>query len=89
MKWAPGKDDRGKVQTCSDGHPAFYASECHRYTISRAIVDCGVLYDAWLVRKDAKGRRELSLPLGGGLANATEAIKACQSHAAKNAYGAP
>lgn len=84
MKWAHGKDKFGRVQTCSDGHPAFLASECRQYTISRAMTPSGFRYDAWRRRFNERGAWDIPIQLAGGLASSQEAIKTCEAHHGRN-----
>lgn len=78
MKWAPGKDTYGRVQTCDDGQPTYYISDCSKYTVSRALTERGPVFDSWKLAKDSRGRRANPLQLAGGCRTPKEAIKACE-----------
>ena len=82
MKWGQGTDKRGKPQVCSDGKPAWFASDCGRYTVSRAMItSTRALWDAWHRQLNARGGWELPIQLAGGLDSSKAAIAACVEHA--------
>lgn len=73
------KDKFGRVQTCSDGKPAAYLSDCGFYTVSRALTNRGALFDGWRRNIGENGRWNLPVQLVGGVSTPKEAIAACEA----------